>query len=246
MDTVNIVEASWDMVRKLKRNNASFSLADREIANGHIATLEALAGAYRNLDRGKSVESVHILLDRADHSGLKGYTDATALKRAIQQELKSELLEARTSAPVRAIEGRAQYNADRKAKLAKEAEEAGKETGFLERHFGKRLAKGFARHEEWMKTKSPAGRMGFAVGEMVLGSVAMEVGSQMLSQSISGLKQSSLQQVDDKGGRTTVLVMAPIPAGERTFKAVVGAGAAAAGLVATGLGFYGIFRSHEI
>src|SRR5690606_25082098 len=117
----------------------------------------------------------------------------------------------------------------------------------LQKHFGSRISKGFQRHEEWIKSKTPAARMGFAVGEMVLGSVAMEVGSQMLSQSMSGLKQQQLQQVDSKDGkRTTVLVMAPLTGGERTFKAVVGAGATAAGLVATGLGFYGIFRSHEL
>ncbi len=124
---------------------------------------------------------------------------------------------------------------------------AKKEGGFLQKHLGSRISKGFQKHEEWMKSKTPAARMGFAVGEMVLGSVAMEVGSQMLSQSMSGLKQQQLQQVDSKDGkRTTVLVMAPLTGGERAFKAVVGAGATAAGLVATGLGFYGIFRSHEL
>jgi hypothetical protein len=98
-------------------------------------------------------------------------------------------------------------------------------------------------HQKWLNEQSTGKKMAFAVGYMAVGSLLTDLGVKMASQGFSGVKEETVQQIDDQGNRSILILKKPLPAAERVVKAVIGSGSIAAGITGTGLGFYNLFSA---
>ena len=117
----------------------------------------------------------------------------------------------------------------------KVGEAAAKGDGFLRRLWNK--------HESFMEEKSSGTRLGIAVSEMVIGGILTDTGGRWISQSISGLKDGGVQQIDGpNGARTTTVIMTPMSKQERILKGVLGGATTSLGVGSTVMGFAGLFR----